>query len=376
MSALASHFGYVDPAWFDDDTCRLKKALESGSSRVDLGGRTYGVTESVIVPEGVEVGNGVIQMLTPGMNGALVEHGVAMRRLTVIGTGTPDIVERAIYPNVDDVTGLDLDVTVKNTNYCIQIEPLGGSECRHNRITLRCKDALRYGLLSQRASDGVYTVFGRDTVRHDYYCSAGASRNIVNVVSVGCRGRAATMQAYDYQPACVGNDITVRAIGMNAIPGEIPSGAAGINQNCHQNTLRVWGESDGNADYLCNVEGMGTLAGPHPTDNVVHVSGRGIFKQFAACLFKNADSTIIYPNITGRGTDAILQVTQSGSSPHVPRAMCIVKGGVLDGVDGTLGDSETPPNLVRGIAFGAHPAPVYLEDGIVFANVTSETTGL
>jgi len=304
-----------------NDTVNLQKAFSSGA-RMVIGRGTYVVNANVILPAGVTlVGVKIRNTNTSGINVLTIGTGCRLYDVEVEGSNAIGIVERLISPSADGVSDVILEnVIVSKATFCIHLRPISSTACARWRINAYAHDVVGvnggsegYGILMESATDCDVRLIAKTIKRHALYLSAGARRNICDLIVDGCENYAVQLYSMSAQPETSYNTVRMKATNLTtSVAGQ--SGACGIIQKAHYNTVIIDCVGGGTALYGVAVEGAS--AGPYPTGNrIVDGNYTGQFTGAEVIRLLNADGTVVANNvIDAYGTFAVIAAIRQGTN--------------------------------------------------------------
>lgn len=196
-----------------DVSAVIQLALNSGAKRVDLLHLPAKVSTAIQVPAGVALVNANLIAGTAGMKTVLLNTGCTLTG-KIAGTGYSAGNEWGIYPAVDGVTDVALDIAISNLSVAAQImAPTGGTMPSRWKGTIRASGLTGGGAQSNGyalllvGNDCELTVYSNNTPRHCVYVSAGASGNKITAFSKNCGGAPIQIASFDGSPYCENNEI-------------------------------------------------------------------------------------------------------------------------------------------------------------------------
>jgi hypothetical protein len=271
----------------DNATSYIQAALSSGKKTVKFNKR-YLRCDTITVPADVSALDVNLQKITQTGNIVLVNTGSKVTG-KIRGTGAvsspgfPNQIERGVYPAVNAVTDVFLDLDVSNINLAVHGQPLSGlyaDRPKRWRGYVYAHDIVGglgysegYAVLLSPATDCTLTVVGTDVVRHVLYLSAGSKNNICDVIAERVGNYVAQLNAYAGQEFNEYNTIRVKAKDCYEY-GAALSGGAAIVGGSHRNTISV--DMNGGTANAVRVEGVSGVYAQTPQDNIIencHITG-------------------------------------------------------------------------------------------------------
>jgi hypothetical protein len=328
-----------------DDAAAINAALSSGALVIRGSGLTSKVNSSLTVPAGVTLENISIQAGTAGMNVVLINSYSRLVGVTIRGTGTQQIVERAIYPAANGIIGAYLDrLDISNLTYGVHFQNVtsGGAwptRCYVNvyvhDLAGKIGNSEGYGVLCSPATLCELHVRASGIPRHALYLSNGAARNKAWVQADSVTNYCVQLFSTASQVETAENEIWIDATNVTNAAGQAGQAwGCGLIQNTNRNRIHVAIDSGGATDGAVQVQGVGATGGPYPTDNVLEVIATGIYTGFAIVNSTDADNTrLINSTLRGHGSGAIVNFGDTGGNVYTPKAAGSVQNCSLDGID-------------------------------------------
>lgn len=321
-SVSIKDFGAVSNG-ITDDTAAIQLALDSGAKIVDFLG-ILSKCDEITVPAGVSAINLNLLKKTAGGNVVRVNSNC---RLTgkITGTGTLSIVERGVYPAVNDVTNVTFDLECANLTYGVHGQPMSGTAYADapkrwsgnlifTNIAGTTGVSEGYGLLLSPGYECQFDIVSKSpNARHIVYLSAGASNNQIDAVINGCTNYAAQIYSLAPSNACEWNTLNLQCTYLTeTVSGQ--SGPVAIVGLANFNTATFTVNGAGNISYAASIEG--SSGGPYPLGNkIVNSSAYGKFNGQDVIRLLNADSTIVTNNsLFCYGTVSVIGMRRTGTN--------------------------------------------------------------
>ena len=382
-----------------NDSAAIQTALNSGALVVDGSRLTYKINSSITIPVGVTLQNIKLTAGTVGMNMVLVNNNSRVINTGLTGTGTTNVIERGIYPAVDGVVDVVLDVSISQITVGVQAQFIttysSTNVPKRWTGTIACSNIVGaagisegYGLLLSPAEACNFSVSAKTIARHAVYLSAGASHNVITATVDGCNNYAAQIFSTSAQAASQYNSLALkcRNLGEN-VAGQ--SGAIAIVQKANYNTVTV--EHEGNNATALSVLVEGASGGPYPTANkLVDSSISGQFTGADVVKVQNADGTVIARNsIYAYGTATVVALRRTGTngSAHGGFVVDNVINAQGQAIRGIYNEFNSQPSFIGSNEIRNNSTGIRVDDQtggkrlgfsrrVVFNGTTASITGL
>lgn len=306
-----------------DDTAAIQLALDSGAVTVDFLGLPCKCDE-ITVPTGVAAINLNLLKKTAGGNVVRVNSNCRLAG-KITGTGTLSIVERGVYPAINNVTNVTFDLECEDLTYGVHGKPMSGTA--YSDAPKRWSGSLRftniagttgasegYGLLLSPGYECQFDIVSKSpNSRHIVYLSAGASNNQIDAVIDGCTNYAAQIYALAPQSACEWNTLKLTCTNLTeTVAGQ--SGAVAIVGLANFNTVTFSVNGGNDISRAALVEG--SSGGPYPLSNkIINSSAYGQFTGEEVIKLLNADSTLVTGNsLICYGTNHVIAMRRAGTN--------------------------------------------------------------
>lgn len=321
-----------------DEVTEMQSALDFAAANgrvVELTARYFGISDTLVLDDDVVIdaknkGGAIVNKATTA--GVRLSHrSKLLGNLTLLGTGTTNVVERLIYAAVASCADVELDVTLGNATFGVQAEYIDGNAANsprrwkgivrsHPTLPIVGEQGESEGyLFLGTLRDSSFKIFGKDTARHDYYLSAGGQDNYAEVHSEGCLNFAVQINTYSGQPESSGNQIDIYAKSLGrGVAGS--SGACAIVGNSSRNIVNV-SQMSGGTDYCVLVQGADD-ASTTPRGNQINCRDvNGTFLGTDVIKLENEDTTQVRGSIVAKATASVIGLRRAGTTGALHGAM-------------------------------------------------------